>query len=545
MRFFVTLFLAATLPICLCSCGGGGGGGNGGDTEAPGNVSALLATGGDNAVNLTWTNPQDGDLFGIRIMRKTDTPPANPQDGDVVFQGNSTAFIDGTAIAGTSYYYALFTYDEVPNYSSGVSTWIRVPIVERVSVATGGTEGNNSSGDNAVPGVAIDQTGRYVVFASLASNLIGSDSNSAADVFRHDRQTGTTIRVSVADDESEANLAVAEYPHVNSSGNHVVFGAAATNLVLNDTNGQTDTFLRDVSGASTERPSIADDESQANSYSNGRRVSGDGNLVLFASPASNLVVGDSNGVFDIFLRNRGAGTTTRVSLDTANGDANGLSQLPNISRGGRYIVFVSAASDLVAGDTNGMNDIFWLDLSGGSIERVSVADDESQGNGAAAATLPAVSNDGRYVAFISAASNLVSGDNNGAADAFVRDRILGTTVCVSRSTDGTLGNAATNYLTMCDSGQFIFFVSTATNLVDDDTNGHSDLFVHDRISGKTTRLSLSLSGAQGNGNVLYPPAATSDGSFVAFVSRASNLVTGDTNGDGDVFVVANTLFGSP
>ena len=545
MRSLLVLSLAAFLSLQIIGCGGGGGGGGGGDGTAPGEVSNLNAAGGDSSVNLTWVNPADGDLFGVRIMRKTGSAPANWQDGELVFSGSGTAYVDATAVANTSYFYSLFTYDEVPNYSNGVSTWVRVPFIERVSVATGGAEGNNSSGDNAVPGVAISQTGRYVVFASLASNLIGSDTNSAADVFRHDRETDTTIRVSVADDESQANLAVAEYPHVSSSGNHVVFGAAATNLVLNDTNGQTDTFLRNVSGASTERPSVADDESQANSYSNGRRVSGDGNLVVFASPASNLVVGDGNGVFDIFVRNRGAGTTTRVSLNTGNGDANGLSQLPNINRGGRYIVFVSSASDLVAGDTNGVNDIFWLDLSGGSTERVSVADDESQGNGAASATLPAVSNDGRYVAFISGASNLVSGDNNGAADAFVRDRISGTTVCVSKSTDGTLGNAATNYLTMCDSGQFIFYVSTATNLVEGDTNGQADLFVHDRISGKTARLSSALSGAQGNGSVLYPPATSSDGSLVAFVSRASNLVTGDTNGDGDVFVVANTLFGSP
>ena len=544
MKNLVHLVLAALLSLHLLGCGGGGGSSEG-DGTPPGEVSSLMATGGDGSVTLIWTNPADGDLFGVRIMRKIGSAPTNAQDGDFIFQGNVETYVDGTAVAGTSYFYTLFTYDEVPNFSAGSSTWVRVPIVERLSVATGGTEGNGSSGDDAVPGVAMSQDGRYVVFASLASNLVSGDTNSAADVFRHDRQTGTTIRVSLADDESQGNQAVAEYPHVDSSGRYIIFSSSATNLVPGDTNATTDVFVRDVDGGTTIRASVGDDESQADSYSYSRRVSGDGNLALFASPASNLVVGDSNGASDIFIRNIVGGTTTRMTVDTLGGDPNSISQLPNISRNGSYVVFVSSASDLVAGDTNGVMDIFWHSIAGGTTERVSIGDDESQGNGAAVATIPAVSNDGRYVLFVSSASNLVANDTNGAADVFLRDRTGGTTTLISRSTAGVQANATSNYATMDDDATYIFFVSSATNLVDGDNNGRSDLFVHERASGKTERLSTAADGTEGNGSVLYPPATTSDGSFVAFVSRASNLVSGDTNAAGDVFLVTNSLFGSP
>src|SRR5260221_244418 len=239
-----------------------------------------------------------------------------------------------------------------------------------------------------------------------------------------------------------------------------------------------------------------------------------------------------------------AQTTERVSVATggAQGNANRTAfQFCSISAGGRVGAFQSDADNFVAGETNGVQDVFLRDRRSGTTERVSVGTAGTQGNdnsGDIPALAPSISADGRFVAFQSAASNLVAGDTNGRLDIFVRDRRSGTTERVSVATDGTQGNDNSGDwgLSISADGRFVAFISSATNLVSGDTNANNDVFVHDRQSGTTERASVATDGTQAN---FYSrlPSISADGRFVAFLGNASNLVPGDTNGWADVFVL--------
>jgi Tol biopolymer transport system component len=264
-------------------------------------------------------------------------------------------------------------------------------------------------------------------------------------------------------------------------------------------------------------------------------VSGNGRFVAFQSGADNLVPGDTNGKWDVFVRDRLTGTTERVSVDSGGVQADGDSGLYGlaITPDGRYVAFESRASNLVTGDTNGARDIFVRDRQTGTTERVSIDSNGTQGNGNCFHF--AITPDGRYVAFESAASNLVAGDMNAHMDVFLHDRVNGTTELVSLSTSGAQGDGDCNQPSISDDGRFVAFYGLATNLGPMDTNGHEDVFVRDRQVGLTTRVSRSSSGTQGNGDS-YWPSISSDGRYVAFTSDATNLVSGDTNGSRDVFV---------
>src|SRR5437762_932588 len=201
-------------------------------------------------------------------------------------------------------------------------------------------------------------------------------------------------------------------------------------------------------------------------------------------------------------RSAGAQTTVRVSVASGGTEGDDASLGSALSADGRFVAFDSAATDLVAGDTNGVSDVFVHDRQTGTIERVSVASGGAQGDGSSGligfAFPPALSAAGRFVAFVSAATNLVTGDTNGAADVFVRDRQTGTTERVSVASGGTQGNAASWGLALSADGRFVAFQSDATNLVAGDTNGATDVFVRDRQTGMTERVSVASGGAPGN-----------------------------------------------
>src|SRR5437660_5099931 len=238
-------------------------------------------------------------------------------------------------------------------------------------------------------------------------------------------------------------------------------------------------------------------------------------------------------------RSAGAQTTVRVSVASDGTEGNDVSLGSALSADGRFVAFDSAATDLVAGDTNLVSDVFVHDRQTGTTERVSVASDGAQGNGSSGllsfAFPPGLSADGRFVAFVSFATNLVAGDTNGATDVFVHDRQTGTTERVSVASDGTQGNAASAGFALSADGRFVAFHSTATNLVAGDTNGATDVFVHDRQTGTTERVSVDSDGTQGNGPSAGA-ALSADGGLVAFHGTATNLVAGDANGAYDVFV---------
>jgi Tol biopolymer transport system component len=255
--------------------------------------------------------------------------------------------------------------------------------------------------------------------------------------------------------------------------------------------------------------------------------------VAFESSATDLVADDTNGATDIFVHDRSTSTTTRVSLDSVGTQGNLNSSNPSISSDGRYAAFESSATDLVLSDTNGTTDIFVHDRNTGTTARASLDSGGAQGN--LHSTNPTISSDGLLVTFESSSTNLVMNDTNGTTDIFVHDRNTGTTARVSLDSSGVQGNLNSNNPSISSDGLLVTFESISTNLVPNDTNGAVDIFVHNRNTSATARVSLDSDGAQGNLHSTNS-SISSDGIFVAFESRSTNLVPNDTNGAADVFV---------
>lgn len=396
----------------------------------------------------------------------------------------------------------------------------------RVSVSTALAEANNNS---FLP--ALNEDGKIVVFHSFANNLVGGDTNNVLDVFVRHRQTGETTRVSVSTGGVQGNK-LSRAGDLDHEGRLVAFESDATNLVTGDTNAKRDIFVRDRQADSTTRVSVATGGGQVNGDSFNAAFSGDGRFVAFDSVATNLIVGDTNNVSDVFVHDRQTGQTTRVSVATGSVQANGGSFAPALSTDGRFVVFHSTATNLVAGDTNNVSDVFVHDRQTGETTRVSVATGNVQGN--AASQAGDISEDGRWVAFESSATNLVIGDSNGFIDLFMHDRQTGATTRVSVATGGGQGNEASLEPAISENGRFVAFLSYASNLVTGDTNGNGDVFVHDRQTNTTTMMSVTTGGVQGN-DFSCNPAISQDGRIVGFFSDSTNLVPNDTNAARDIF----------
>ena len=402
---------------------------------------------------------------------------------------------------------------------------------KRVSVNSTGAQANGTSYS---PGISAN--GRLVVFISAASNLVSGDTNGEDDVFVRDTQTHKTQRVSVSSTGAQADGGSYAYPTtISNDGRYVAFTSDATNLVTGDTNGTTDIFVRDLKLHKTKRVSVSSAGAQANEYSSEPLISGDGGSVIFQSSASNLVAGDTNGKEDVFVRNLKTHKTTRVSISSTGTQADGFSSQPTISADGHLVGFASYATNLVPGDANGETDVFVRDLKTHKTRLVSVSSTGTHGNSFSEA--PSISADGRFVGFVSQASNLVGGDTNAQRDIFLRDTQTHKTKRVSVSSSGAQANGWSFFIdpSVSAHGEFVVFVSEASNLVPGDTNTVADSFIRDVANHKTRRLSVSSTGAQGNGYSI-DPAITPNGRFVAFQSTASNLVAGDTNGKDDIFV---------
>jgi archaellum component FlaF (FlaF/FlaG flagellin family) len=403
----------------------------------------------------------------------------------------------------------------------------------RVSVASDGTQGNSFSYRPAVSG-----DGRWVVFPSFAWNLVPSDTNTAQDIFLHDRITGQTTRVSVASDGTQAN-GDSDFPRVSGDGRYIVFDSVATNLVPGDTNGQSDVYVHDRDTGLTGLVSAASDGTQGNHYSSWADISDDGRFVSFRSLANNLVPGDSYTP-DIYVRDLVANTTIRVSVASDGTAANDTSEVGSISADGRYVSFQSLASNLIPNDTNGVPDIFVHDRITGMTTLVSKSTNGTQGN--SPSWLAAVSGDGQRVVFESLADNLVPQDKNLRMDIFVHDLSTGTTTCVSVSSGGVQGNAESTTPDISADGRFVGYSSDASNLVAGDTNAERDIFLHSLDSGETTRVSVKSDGGQLNG-YSYGTSLSNSGRSIAFLSHAGDVVPGDTNGVVDSFV--HQTVGSP
>jgi Tol biopolymer transport system component len=358
--------------------------------------------------------------------------------------------------------------------------------------------------------LAVSAHGRYVAFSSDSPILVAGDTNSSSDLFVRDTVTNTTTRISVDSNENQAlysslssNVIGSRQLSITPDGRYVAFASEAFNLVPNDIYATSDIFVRDMVTGTTE---VVSTDSSGNlpkaalyaaADSINPQITPDGRYVVFGSYAPNLVPGDTNRAFDIFVKDRQTGKTTRASTDSAGNQGSDGSPFsfsssnPSISADGRYVAFESEFTNLVAGDTNGVEDVFVKDMITGITTRISVGFNGEQSNGASYGVVsgPSISADGRYVAFASAASNLVPNDLLGASDVFVYDRQTSSTTRVSVTSEGfdavggLFGTKSYEPKISAD-GRFVSFLSNAANLANDGfTTRTPYIFLHDTRPG--------------------------------------------------------------
>ncbi|HVJ62417.1 MAG TPA: hypothetical protein VM555_06860, partial [Tahibacter sp.] len=496
--------------------------------------------------------------------------------------------------------YVLFMSDAtqlVPGDTNGLADLFvrdqKSGAIRRVNTSSSGAQANGTSTSFAISG-----NGRYVVFSSLASNLVPGDTNGVRDVFFKDLVTDGTVRVSNHADGSQAtvdNEFVGMPTSISADGRYVAF-LTFSRLLPRDTNIHNDVYVKDTLTGELDLVSTASDESLANFRNNMPAISPDGRYVAFASQASNFAPEDTTITNDIYLKDRVMRSIRLVSTSAA-GTAGGTdaSFNPVVSAGGRYVAFMSYAHNLIVPDIN-YTDIYVKDMQTGAIERANAdaagnlvsndatvpsisADgryvafqsafyapppgsmtrvyikDRQTGqlnrgdvalNGTAQTSgnslAPAISADGRFVSFHSASTGFVPGDINGLADVFVRDLAAGTNQRAGTSA-GASADGASSDAAISRDGRYAVFISAAGNLVDNDTTGWRDMFMVDRVTHTTQRVSRSTGGFV-NADA-DSPALSANNAWVAFRSTATNIVAGDSNARPDVFVapaVGGTAF---
>ncbi|SDZ16281.1 WD40-like Beta Propeller Repeat [Amycolatopsis xylanica] len=366
------------------------------------------------------------------------------------------------------------------------------PVIQVVS-RTQAAEGNDSSSD---PATSAD--GRYVVFASYATNFIPGNTNGSQGIYVKDTVSGVISHASAAANGTQAD-ADSEGPSISADGRYVAFSSLAANLVPGDTNGARDIFVKDIrTGAIVKASTAASDfatisadgkhvsfRSGTNAYvknldtgelklivatapATPYPLSADGRFAVFTTTGA-LVAGDTNGKSDVYLKDLQTGTLTRISTTATGGQSTGGATAPAISADGRFAAFESAAADLVPADTNGASDVFVKDLAKGTIRIGAVA-----ANGAT--TEPKLSADGRYLAFASSATNLVPGDTNGVSDVFVKDLSKDTVIRTSVAAGGAQADEGSDNVDLSGNGRVTVFRSEAANLVPADGNHVADIF---------------------------------------------------------------------
>jgi len=379
--------------------------------------------------------------------------------------------------------------------------------------------------------------GRYIVFSSDVDNLVPNDTNGAQDIFLYDRQTVQFTRISVdpLGNQADGN---SDFSSISADGRYVAFYSMATNLVANDTNDTGDTFVHDRQTGQTIRVSVDSSGNQGNDTSLYSMISGNGQVVMFDSYASNLVANDTSDRMDVFAHDLVTGQTTRVSVDSSGNQATSLypvygSYGTSISFDGRYIGFSSYANNLVPNDTNFMDDVFVHDRQTAQTTRVSVDSAGVQSNGYSPGVF--ISDDGRYASFVSGANNLVADDFNNLEDVFIRDRQTNQTTRISLSSAGAESDAISGgYSFVSADGRYVFFQSEATTLTPTDTSGATVAYIRDRNTNTTTRISINVP------NPEFPDISitdiSSDMRYILFTAL-SNLVASDTNNLYDIYLL--------
>ncbi len=369
--------------------------------------------------------------------------------------------------------------------------------IVRVSVGVSGEEIFNLSSSTSV-----SPDGRYIAFDTIVNN---GHVTSIKDM-----QTGSIIII-------DGQI----FEHgFSADGNYVVY----------DDNGTPDNiFIMNLNTKDIRQ--VTNNVQGGGGYNYSSTISADGRYIAFVSTYSNLVAGDTNSADDIFVKDTLTGSLSRVSIDAFGNQGNNSSFGCSISSDGRYVSFMSTASNLVAGDTNGSTDVFIRDLQNNTIKRVSESASGQSGGGCISFDMSA---DGRYIVFESIANNFVSGDINGREDIFIKDTLDGS---IRNITQGM--NGASWYPAISGDGRFVVFQSVADNIVPGDNRINTwDIYIKDLQTGEIKIVTTSATGAQGNGWSMAAEISY-DGKYIVFQSKASNLVAGDTNNEQDVFRVAN------
>lgn len=502
---------------------------------------SLVANGGPGTLTAT-VSPANASNQSV-TWNSSDESVAIVSNGIITPLAEGTATITVTTTDGGFHDSCAVT---VSPSAAGGNT-IRISSIEQVSISSGGAQANDTSGAGEYPS-SVSANGRYIAFFSYASNLVAGDTNSQPDIFVRDRITGENVLVSVKSDGTLANND-SRAPVISADGRYVAFSSYATNLVDNDLNGAEDIFLHDrdtdndgvydePGHISTVRVNVAADGTPANAGANAPHISADSRYITFYSTATNIdpAVTDSNlynaanGVtgYDIFVHDMQTGETQLVSVSTAGIQANKDCYFPSISPDGRYVAYSSGATTLVPGVTT--FGIFVRDLVYNTTTYILPN-----------ASDPVMSSNGQYMAYSS------------GNDIYVRDRDVNSTGVfdqVYRNTKLTVsinGGLADSYSykpSISGDGRYVAFTSHATNLVPYDTNASGDIFVVDTDDMVIKRVSAPIFGGETDYDNWYQ-ALSADGSMVVFTSDSTNLVTGDTDDDTDIFAVTLVLDSPP
>lgn len=447
------------------------------------------------------------------------------------------------------------------SYPDGISSLIMNKASQNGSIQADGNSWNP----------AISEDGRFVVFESQASNLVDGDTNDAADIFVKDYQEGKIVRVSVGSNGEQASKG-GQDPDISANGRFVVFASYSAdldptgngiglNIYLHDRDNDENGIFDEQGKIDTIRISEHDqDETNTERANRDPSISGDGCIIAFKSDVINFIPSsqDTNGANDIYVYHCEGEMITRASESEAGQIGNSYSEHPAMSFDGKWVAFASASSNLLPSflDLNDREDVFLKNLITGEVELISVSTNGEQGNGNSsdAVSSPALSADGRYVAFVSAATNFAPGVSS-YTNVYVRDRVKKETSFINHTYDYRSNLSGAQFPDISGDGRFVIFYSGDPNMVPGGDNSWGDVYLHDRDSdmngifdeaGKTRnqRVSVTVYGAEGNVFSDHP-AISQDGLYVVFPSQANNLVSGDTNQHDDIFVHSCHLSGTP
>lgn len=420
-----------------------------------------------------------------RESSQTNFPTPTPE---IVATENSTTTIEATPIDSPSV--IVSATQTVPSASIMIrkeQISISQGVTERVNIASNGSQAFDPGipPDDSSPAISAD--GRFVAFASSAADLVANDTNGVFDVFVHDRQIGETERVSIGSNGSQAE-GDSFSPTISADGRFVAFQSSNLWVKGQIHNG---IFVHDRQTGDTEFFSISNEGEAANGISHNAVISADGQFVAFVSEATNLVTEDTNDWLDIFVYDRQAGQIERVNVSENGQQSNGWSHHPDISADGRFVAFVSEATNLVPED-GGATSIFVYDRLTGEVERI------GDGNRAF------ISHDGHWLAV-----------ENHTGRSYIYDRQTGTTQYLQIPW-AIVGDISAD-------GRYLVFT----------TSGDAQILFYDRETGQTQLISVALDNTPSYG---FAPSLSADGQVVAFISIMDNLVADDTNGGFDIFV---------